>query len=185
MRSPTTKATLASPLGTFSIGRPTLLPLDGKGAGDGAHSHSAANVSELFEVGPVVHALAAGGSCVSRRMRALHQSPTGKQWFAVYYEDKAVTGTQPVPGGIWTRMDLPWAYGNTPEDCLRQALASLPVWAAPPSRRRAVRRASSSGGRPQRSSQARSRKNHCDCGRAWIAEARPLDRALVRLPCAS
>jgi hypothetical protein len=67
MRSPTTKATLASPLGTFSIGRPTLLPLDGKGAGDGAHSHSAANVSELFEVGPVVHALAAGGSCVSRR----------------------------------------------------------------------------------------------------------------------
>ena len=86
-----------------------------------------ANVSELFEVGPVVHALAAGRQFRIETMRALHQSPTSKQWFAVYYEDKAVTGTQPIPGGVWTRMGLPWASGNTPEDCLRQALASLPA----------------------------------------------------------
>jgi hypothetical protein len=56
-----------------------------------------ANVSELFEVGPVVHALAAGRQFRIETMRALHQSPTSGQWFSVYYEDKAVTGTQPIP----------------------------------------------------------------------------------------
>jgi hypothetical protein len=35
--------------------------------------------------------------------------------------------TQPIPGSVWTRLDLPWAYGNTPEDCLCQALASFPA----------------------------------------------------------